>query len=151
MQALIQRFSIVNEPVTRFLNFISPVADLIVRLWVANVFWKSALTKVRDWDGTLWLFANEYHVPLLPPTAAAVLGTAAEITLPVFIVLGLGGRLPALFLFFFNIVAVVSYYASLGEVGLKDHWHWGLLLLLLAVHGPGKLSLDHLICRRYGK
>jgi putative oxidoreductase len=27
---------------------------------------------------------------------------------------------------------------------------WGLLLLVPLLHGPGKLSLDHLIARKYG-
>ena len=27
----------------------------------------SGLTKLRDWETTLTLFADEYHVPLLPP------------------------------------------------------------------------------------
>ena len=61
---------------------------------------------------------------------------------------GLGSRLSALVLFVFNIVAVVSY-PDLGEVGLRDHQVWGLLLLVTLLHGPGKLSLDHLIGRRF--
>jgi putative oxidoreductase len=34
-------------------------------------------------------------------------------------------------------------------VGLRDHQTWGLLLLVTLLHGPGALSLDHLIGRRF--
>ena len=60
---------------------------------------------------------------------------------------GDGGRLSAAALFVFNIIAVVSY-PDLGEVGLKDHQYWGLLLLVALLHGPGKISVDHFLRRR---
>jgi len=66
----------------------------------------------------------------------------------VLLVLGLGTRASALVLFVFNAIAVVSY-PELGEVGLRDHQTWGLLLLVTLLHGPGALSLDHLIARRF--
>jgi len=130
------------------LGTLSPLVDLAVRLWVANVFFTAGLTKIATWSSTLALFENEYHVPLLPPELAAYLGTAAELGLPVFLVLGLGTRFAALALFLFNIVAAISY-PDLSEVGLKDHQVWGLLLLVTLFHGPGKLSLDHFIRRKF--
>lgn len=131
------------------LAFSTPMLDLGIRLLVASVFFKAGLTKIASWSTTLALFEYEYEVPLLPPEAAAWLGTAAELTLPVLLVLGLGTRLAALALFVFNIVAVISY-PDLGEVGLRDHQYWGLLLLVTLCHGPGRLSLDHVIRRRFG-
>ena len=65
-----------------------PAAQLLARLYVAKVFLLSGLTKVRDWDITLALFADEYQVPLLSPTLAAWLGTGAELLLPVLLALG---------------------------------------------------------------
>jgi len=132
----------------RILNCIAPVGDLVIRLWVANVFFKSGLTKIQSWDSTLFLFQNEYKVPLLPPELAAYAGTATELVFPVLLALGLGTRFTAFVLFVFNIVAVLSY-PDLGEVGIKDHQHWGLLLLVPLLHGPGKLSLDHWIGKRF--
>ncbi len=136
-----------TKPVTRGLEFLTPALDLGLRLWVANVFWKSGLTKIQSWDTTLALFEHEYHVPLLSPELAAVLGTATELTFPVLLALGLAGRFSAFVLFAFNIVAVISY-PDLNEIGLKDHMFWGILLLVTLLHGPGKLSLDHVIARR---
>jgi putative oxidoreductase len=70
-----------------------------------------------------------------------VFGTAAELGLPLLLALGLAGRFAALGLFVFNIVAVISY-PDLSEVGRQHHVYWGLLLAMLAVHGPGLLSAD---------
>ena len=132
------------------LELLSPVVDLIVRLWVAAVFFKSGLTKIQSWDTTVLLFTNEYHVPLLSPETAALLGTGAELVLPVFLALGLGGRLSALALFVFNIVAVVSY-PDLEAFGIEQHQVWGIMLLVTLLHGPGALSVDHLIARFFGR
>jgi len=121
----------------------SPFA-LIVRLYLAKVFFASGLTKIQDWSITLALFRNEYHVPLLPPAVAAALGTTAELALPVFIALGLGTRFAAVALFAFNIVAATSY-PDLSDAGLKDHILWGALMLVLFVYGPGRLALDRRI------
>jgi len=132
----------------RGLQALAPALDLGVRLFVASVFFKSGLTKIATWSSTISLFENEYAVPLLPPEIAAYLGTGVELLFPVLLVVGLGTRFSALVLFVFNIVAVVSY-PDLGEVGLRDHQTWGLLLLVTLLHGPGKLSLDHLVARRF--
>lgn len=129
-------------------EFAAPLLDLALRLWVARVFFQAGLVKIESWDATLSLFENVYEVPVIAPEMAAYLGTAAELTLPVLLVLGLGGRFAAAALFVFNIVAVVSY-PDLSEAGLSDHFHWGLLLLVTVFHGPGRLSFDHFIRRRF--
>ena len=54
---------------------LQPLAQLAARLFVAKVFFLAGLTKLRDWETTLLLFTEEYRVPLLPPEAAAWLGT----------------------------------------------------------------------------
>jgi putative oxidoreductase len=141
------RLAALAQRATRGLDALSPLLDLGIRLFVASVFFKSGLTKIASWSTTLALFENEYAVPLLPPQLAALLGTGVELLFPVLLVLGLGARFSALVLFVFNIVAVLSY-PGLGEVGLKDHQTWGLLLLVTLLHGPGPLSFDHLIGRR---
>ena len=128
----------------KFLASFTPAVDLLVRLWVAAVFFKSGLTKIQSWDTTILLFTNEYHVPLLSPEIAAVLGTGAELTLPLFLAFGLGARLAAAALFVFNIVAVVSY-PELEGAGLDQHYVWGILLAVTLAHGPGALSLDRLL------
>jgi putative oxidoreductase len=132
----------------RLLDRLSPAVDLVIRAFVASVFFKAGLTKIASWSGTVALFENEYAVPLLPPELAAFLGTGVELVFPVLLVLGLGSRFSAFVLFVFNVIAVVSY-PDIGEVGLRDHQMWGLLLVVTLLHGPGALSLDHLIARRF--
>jgi putative oxidoreductase len=132
------------------LERLAPLADLTLRLWVANVFFASGLTKIESFDTTVQLFTYEYQVPLLSPLVAAYVGTFVELFFPVLLALGLGGRLAALVLFAFNIVAVISY-PDLNPAGLEQHYVWGLMLLVTLAHGPGKLSLDHLIARLSGR
>jgi putative oxidoreductase len=135
------------RPLTTLLDWLQSPFNLLVRVWVGKVFFDSGLTKIQSWDTTVALFAHEYQVPLLSPTLAALLGTGAELVLPVLLVVGLGTRFAAAALFVFNIVAVISY-PDLNEIGLKDHQYWGVLLLLPLVYGPGKLALDHWLCRQ---
>lgn len=120
----------------------APALDLGLRLFIADVFFKSGLTKIQTWDSTLYLFREEYKVPLLPPELAAWLGTGAELALPVLLVFGLFGRFGALGLTILNAVAVYSYYDQLSEAGRNQHLYWGLLLAVLLVHGMGKWSVD---------
>jgi putative oxidoreductase len=130
------------------LDRLQPLWALAIRFYVAQVFFASGLTKIAHWEITRTLFENEYHVPVLSPAAAAFLGTSAELGLPVLLALGLGTRAVALALFAFNIVAVVSY-PELSDAGYKDHVLWGALLLATAIQGPGRLSIDAWIARRW--
>ncbi|MGX9519032.1 DoxX family protein [Vibrio mediterranei] len=125
-----------------------PLLLVFCRLWVSWVFFNSGLTKIASWDSTLYLFEYEYQVPLIPWELAAYMGTAAELVLPVFMVLGLFTRPMAAILFVFNIIAVVSY-PLLWEKGFYDHQLWGLMILIVVVWGPGPISADKLIRSKF--
>lgn len=136
------------ELFNKILYYFAPVGDLIVRIWVGKVFFMSGLAKIQSWETTVELFKYQYTVPLLPSYWAAVIGTGIELILPVLLVLGLGRRMPAFILFIFNIVAVFSYdflHTAEGAVGLNQHLYWGMLLMLMMLHGNGKLALDNVI------
>lgn len=126
---------------------LQPLAQLAARLYLAQVFLLSGLTKLRDWDTTLALFHDEYQVPLLSPTLAAWAGTGGELVLPVLLALGLAGRFAALGLSVVNLVAVISL-AEVPPAALQQHQFWGALLLALLLWGPGRASLDALLARR---
>lgn len=132
------------------LNALQPLAALAARLYVAQVFFLSGLTKLRDWDITLALFADEYKVPLLPPPVAAVMGTAGEVALPVLLALGLGGRFAALGLSVVNVVAVISL-SEIAPAALQQHILWGALLAGLAIYGPGAWSADRVLWPRLSR
>ncbi len=132
----------------RWPEILAPLFDLGLRLMLAEVFFKSGLTKIKNWDSTLYLFSDVYQVPLLNPELAAYLGTGAELALPVLLVLGLFTRFAAAGLFILNGVAVISYYSELSEAGLNQHIYWGLLLLVLLLFSKNIYALDMLIQRK---
>lgn len=132
----------------RLAEKLAPFADLALRLWVANAFWQSGLTKIQSWETTVQLFQYEYQVPLLPPELAAYLGTATELGMPILLALGLCGRLSAGVLFVFNIIAVLSY-PDLMPAGVEQHQVWGLMLFAIIARGPGKFSFDHYLRRAF--
>jgi putative oxidoreductase len=141
------------RPFISLTGFLTPLGDLIARVWVAQIFFVAGLVKIQSWESTLALFEYEYKVPILSPYFAAVLGTAAELVLPVLLAVGLGGRFWIFALFVFNIVAAASYpflWTPEGSTGLQQHIGWGVLLMLLMFHGSGKLSLDYWIHKKYG-
>lgn len=120
------------------------LALLLARLYVAQVFFLSGLTKLRDWSITLALFEDEYKTPLLSPEVAAYLGTAGELGLPVLLVLGLGGRFAALGLSVVNVMAVLSL-SEIAPAALAGHQLWAVLLLAVALWGAGRWSVDALL------
>ena len=122
-------------------EYLAPLMDLGLRLYLANVFFKSGLTKVKSWDSTLYLFSDVYHVPLLPPEVAASMAASAELGLSVLLVLGLFGRFAAAGLSILNVVAVISY-AELSEAGINQHISWGILLGVLLILSRGNWSFD---------
>ncbi len=136
-----------GERSIRAVEWLQPAAQLLARWYVAGVFFRSGLTKLRDWETTVALFTDEYQVPLLSPASAAFLGTAAELVLPALLLLGLGGRFAAAGLFVVNIVAVMSV-ADLPEPALQGHVFWGSLLAALVLWGPGRWSLDAMLAPR---
>lgn len=137
------------EIANRGLASLESLFALATRVYVSWVFLKSGWLKLSSWGQTLSLFQDEYRVPLLPPTLAAVFGTAGELVFPVLLILGAAGRLSALGLFAVNALAVISYAHVLLQEGFEaavaQHYLWGFMLLVLTVYGPGKISVDHLI------
>ena len=85
--SLPQRAVRIYGSAAQLIDRLQPLFALAIRVYVARVFFLSGLTKLHDWNITLALFRNEYHVPVLPPAVAAVLGTSAELGLPVLLVL----------------------------------------------------------------
>ncbi len=133
--------------------WLGPLTLLFMRIWVALAFWHAGVVKFEDPMGTQLLFNVMYHVPLLPPDFAAVLGTWIELIVPWFIAFGLLGRPFAVFLFIYNIIAFSSFpglwphgfwHGLFGTTDFADHKIWGLMLMAVIAWGSGKLSLDTL-------
>jgi len=124
---------------------------LIIRVYVAWVFFSSGLWKINNWEQNLAVFEYEYQVPLLNYELAAYLATFGELVFPVFLVVGLGTRYTAIAISFINIVAVVSYYATLAKgAGLVWHYLYGTMLLVSILYGGGLFSIDHWFKSKFG-
>ncbi len=155
MNTLMKRGFDLYDDFAAALTKLGPLALLLFRAWVALAFWRAGMVKFEDPSGTSYLFANEYHVPLLSSDVAAFLGTWIELIAPWLLVVGLAGRLTALFLFVYNLIAVISYpdlwphgfWTGLIGDGFNDHKVWALMLLAVIAWGPGTLSLDALLGR----
>jgi putative oxidoreductase len=119
---------------------------LPLRAAVAVVFWNSAMAKLANWDTTIELFTDEYQVPLLPPELAAYMAATIELTAPVLLILGLLTR-PAAFVLL-GMTTVIELFVY--PLAWPTHIQWAAMLLVLLCRGPGELSADHLLWRRFG-
>lgn len=134
----------------------------VARFSIAAVFWKSGQTKVeglaidlfdgtfqlgipRLADSTIPLFQSEYHVPLLSPELAAHMAAFAEHFFPILILVGFATRFSALALLGMTLTIQTFVYPD----AYPTHGTWAAILLYLMARGPGVLSIDHLIAKRY--
>lgn len=119
---------------------------LVARLSIAAVFWQSGQTKVDGFmlnDTAVYLFENEYKLPLVDPTLAAYGAAISEHLFPILLVLGLGSRFAALALLGMTAVIEIFVYPD----AWPTHGTWAACLLVVISRGPGVVSLDHLIGR----
>lgn len=134
---------------------------LLARLGLGAMFWASGQTKIEGlvldpigWtfelgqprlsEGALFLFREEYRLPVLAPELAATLAALAEHLLPLLLVIGLASRLSALGLLAMTAVIQVFVYPD----AWPTHAIWAALLLVIVARGPGLVSIDHLLSRR---
>lgn len=122
-----------------------PLFDVAWRIAVGATFFKSGLNKFESWETTIGLFRDEYRVPVLPPEIAAMLGTTCELVCPVLIVLGVCARLGAAALLGMTFVIQFFVYPE----NWTEHLMWASLLAWILTRGPGPLSIDHLLARRF--
>ncbi len=126
------------------------VIALGARIFPAAVFWLSGRTKLDGFtmkDSTFFLFEHEYALPIIDPALAAYLATFAEHFFPVLLIIGLATRYAALSLFIMTAVIQIFVYPE----AWVTHGLWAVALLYVMARGPGMLSLDAVIARRYRK
>jgi putative oxidoreductase len=119
------------------------ILQLGMRIGIGAVFFKSGLLKINSWEFAVKLFQDEYKVPLLDPVFAAQVTAFVELTIPVFLFLGLATRLATLPLLGMVFVIQAFVYPQAGT----EHLLWASVLVYLLTRGPGILSLDHVIER----
>jgi putative oxidoreductase len=129
------------------------VTQLVLRVALAVPFWRSG---VKKWDGFLQLndvavllFSSEFklHLPGGPydfpaPAVVAFAAGAAEILLPILLVLGLATRFAALGLLVMTLVVQLTV-----PDGWPIHLTWAAMALAIMAWGPGRISFDHVLNR----
>ncbi|MCK1275922.1 DoxX family protein [Bradyrhizobium sp. 61] len=129
------------------------MVQLVLRLALAVPFWRSGILKWTGFlklsDVAVTLFTDEfmlhlpggpYHYPI--PATMVFLSGCGEIMFPILLVLGLGTRFAALGLLIMTVIV---------ELTVPDGWPvhitWAAMALGIMAYGPGRISLDHLLCR----
>ena len=122
------------------------IVGLVIRVGVADVFWRSGQTKVDGWHVTetaVQLFRDEYRLPVLAPEVAATLAAVSEHLFSALLLVGLAARLSALGLLVMTLVIEVFVYPE----NWPDHLLWSGCLLYVIARGPGEFSFDALVRR----
>jgi len=132
------------------------LAPPFLRIALAVPFFKSGLTK---WDGFLslspaaaFLFEEVFKLNVfgatfdLPaPETLALLDAIAEIVLPILLVIGLATRFSA-----FGLLIMTGVIQLVVPEGWANfHLPWAALAMAIIALGPGPLSLDHFITKRF--
>jgi putative oxidoreductase len=128
------------------------LTQFVMRVALAVPFWRSGILKWSGFlqlsDTAVTLFTDEfmlhlpgglYHYPA--PTVMAFLSGCGEVTFPVLLVLGFATRFAALGLLVMTAIV---------ELTVPDGWPvhitWAAMALGIMAWGPGRISLDHLLC-----
>lgn len=148
------------------INLFSRIPDsliaLIGRFSIAAIFWKSGQTKIEGlaidlvsgefqfgWphlsESAHELFRSEYQLPLLPPELAAPMAAFGEHLFPILILLGLATRFSSLALLIMTMTIQIFVYPD----AYPTHGVWAAVLLVLIARGPGVVSIDHWLAKRY--
>jgi NADH dehydrogenase FAD-containing subunit/uncharacterized membrane protein YphA (DoxX/SURF4 family) len=118
-----------------------PIIKLLLRYWIAALFFRSGVMKISNFDMTQMLFHAQSAQLLLPPGLAARLTILIELACLVFLVLGAGTRITAIVLIGLSALVDPTYQQSI------DLAYYLMVLGLIALHGPGALSIDNLVVR----
>lgn len=123
---------------------------LMARVGLGAFFVRAGMTKVDDdfnlTDTTVYLFREEYKVPLLSPEVAAYMASAAEHVFGALLIIGLATRLSAVGLLAMTLVIQVFVYPA----SWPDHLMWAALLMYILARGPGWLAADRGVCKLLG-
>jgi len=156
----------VKDLLDKIIELLGAVPDSLIaalgRFSIAAVFWKSGQTKVQGFaidivsgeftlgvpqlsDSVVELFRDEYKLPLIAPEIAAPMAAFAEHLFPLLILIGLATRFSALALLVMTLTIQLLVYPD----AWPTHGLWATVLIFLIARGPGILSLDYLISRRF--
>lgn len=135
-------------------NALQSLAALALRLVIARMFLKSGIIKVKDFETAVDLFEYEYFegIPHVLAIIAAFMATVGETVLPLMLIIGFMTRFASAGLLVMTIVILLFVYPLWTTAGLNfwwnDHAWWTVILFAILAYGPGKISLDALLCKK---
>ncbi len=134
---------------------LSPLLDLGIRLFMANIFFTSGKLRLNDylngqWDNQITAFTDYHPIPGIPGDIAAIAGTTGEIVLPVLLAFGLFTRFGAAGLLIMT-MSIQFLVPAEYEIANPDHYMWMLLLAVPLLKGSGMLSADFILCKFFCK
>ena len=141
------------DKLKRIISNVSFLPPLLLRLVLAYGFYEPALKKWDDINAVAKWFGNEDWGLGLPfPTLNAYLAASTEALGAVLLFLGLGTRLISIPLIFTMLVAIFSVHIENGfaasDNGFEIPLYYIIMLVVLLINGPGKLSTDALIYKK---
>jgi len=154
--------SLLGDLISLFSRIPDSLIALIGRFSIAAIFWKSGQTKIEGFavdlvsgefqvgwphlsDTALELFRSEYRLPLLSPELAAPMAAFGEHFFPILILLGLATRFSSFALLVMTVTIQIFVYPD----AYPTHGVWATVLLVLIARGPGVISIDHWLSKRY--
>lgn len=128
-------------------TLLAPVVNVVARIYVGLIFWRSGVAKFEDMEGTVENFDpaedGDFIISFLPdsipPEIPAYLATAGELVLPILLFIGLFTRIGALGLLIMTIV--IQYFVP--DFQNPEHYFWMIIFLMLMGQGGSKISLDN--------
>jgi putative oxidoreductase len=148
----------VRERLLAVAHRLSFLAPLLIRVTVGVVFIQTGWGHLSHMSETIAAFRDDFGVPL--PELNARIASCTEFFGGILVLLGLGTRLAALPLAFTMLVAIatakrgqlsgVSFDSFTTLLGFEE-WSYLVMFLVIAIIGPGRVSVDALIARRLAR
>ena len=146
--------SIIQWAFARLDNVGDYFSMLALRLLLGYEFWESGVMK---FNGDNWFpqIQDQFPFPFstVPTDISWFIATWSELIGVVALVIGLGTRFFSVSLIILTIVAWASVHAGNGFIVCDNVYKLPLIYVVMFVplllSGPGKLSLDHLIVKRF--
>jgi putative oxidoreductase len=137
------------------LSFLAP---LLLRVTLGVVFIQTGWGHLSHMSDTVAAFKDDFGVPW--PELNARIASCTEFFGGILILLGLGARLAALPMAFTMLVAIATAkraklegfnFDSFTTLLGFDEWAYLVMFLVIALIGPGRISLDALVARRLAR
>src|SRR5277367_6260372 len=118
-----------------------PYVELVIRLWVAKLFFFFGMQQLMHWTAALQLANEENPFPLLAPTVSAYLSTGANLVCAILLALGAMTRYASVPLLILAVITQIRFEP------FDTQLFWIALFCWYVIHGAGPISFDQLLRR----